>query len=242
MASEYLKWKYRDVKSREGAGLLDRKKRPIPRGGPGAVGHVDGRGGGMKRKTVLWLAGVLCLCLTGCAAIIPEQAADGSAWDESWVTVGGVLGVDTPADLTPRENNEALYANGMFYATWSAGGEEPYTNADGEEAVLYDAQVYVLLAGATSAQDAETSVAEWLELAEGRYRVEGRSEETYNGQPFTVLAYTYGSDENPYQRGVSAYGVYRNFAVSVELSCREGFAGDPVETLADFLEHCHYGT
>lgn len=196
----------------------------------------------MKRRMVLFLAGALCLLLAGCTVLPPERAADGSAWDEGWVTVGGVLGVDTPAGLTPRENNEALSANGMFYATWSMGEGEAYTNEDGEDAVLYDAQIYVLLAGYSDQEKAESAVKEWTEMADSRYAVDGRSEETCNGQPFTVLTYTYGSDTNPYERGASAYGVYRNFAINVELSCREGFAEDPAETLADFLEHCHYGT
>lgn len=196
----------------------------------------------MKKRMVSWLAAALCLSLAGCAVLPPERAADGSAWDEGWVTVGGVLGVDTPEGLTPRENNDALSANGMFYATWSMGEGETYANEDGEDATLYDAQFYVLLAGASSADEAEKSAEEWLELADSRYTVDGRFEKTYNGQPFTVLTYTYGSDTNPYQRGAFAYGVYRNFAVSVELSCREGFTGDPPELLAEFLEHCHYGT
>lgn len=187
------------------------------------------------------LAGLLCLCLAGCAAVPPERAADGAGWDESWVTVGGVLGVDTPAGMTHRETNEALSANGMFYAAWSMGEGEDYTNEDGEDAVLYDAQIYVLLAGADSQEKAGNTADEWMALAEERYAVDGRSEETYNGQAFTVLSYTYSSDTNPYQRGAAAYGAYGNFAVSVELSCREDFAGDALETLADFLEHCHYG-
>lgn len=196
----------------------------------------------MKGRIASLLAGALCLCLAGCAAgLPPERAADGSPWDEGWITVGGVLGVDTPAGLTPRENNVALAAKGMYYATWSMGGEEPYTNADGEDAVLYDAQVYVLLAGASGPEEAVDTADQWLELAEGRYHVDGIFEETCNGQPFTVLTYTYGSDTNPYQRGACACGVYGDIAISVELSCREGFAGDAAGTLADFLEHCHYG-
>lgn len=195
----------------------------------------------MKKRLILLLAAA-GLCLTGCTVLPPERAADGLDWDESWVTIGGVLGVDTPDGLTARENNEALSANGMFYATWSAGEGEAYVNEDGGEARLYDAQVYVLLAGASSAGEAENAVREWLALADSRYTVEERFERSYNSQPFTVLTYTYGSDTNPYQRGASAYGVYRNFALSVELSCRDGFTGDELETLADFLEHCHYGT
>lgn len=194
------------------------------------------------KKGIGVLLAALCLCLAGCTPLPPEKAADGGGWDENWVTVGGVLGVDTPEGLTPRENNEALSANGMFYATWSMGEGEPYTNEDGDEATLYDVQIYVLLAGYDSAEKAGDNLDEWIGLAESHYTVDSRTQQTCNGQPFTVLGYTYGSDANPYDRGVSAYGVYGNFAISVELSCREGFTGDEAELLAEFLEHCHYGT
>lgn len=195
----------------------------------------------MKKGICLLLA-ALCLCLTGCTPPPPEKAADGGGWDESWVTVGGVLGVDTPEGLTARENNDSLSANGMFYATWSMGEGEPYTNEDGDEATLYDAQIYVLLAGYTPAEKAESTLDEWIGMAENRYTVENRTEQTCNGQPFTVLDYSYDSDTNPYDRGMAAYGVYRNYAICVELSCRESFTGDEAELMAEFLEHCHYGT
>lgn len=195
----------------------------------------------MKKRMVILLAAALALCLAGCAVLPPERAADGSDWDKDWVTIGGVLGVDAPEGFTLRENNEALSANGMYYAAWSMGEGEPYTNEDGEEATLYDAQIYVLLAGYTQAEEAEENAGKWMELAQSRYSVDGRSEQTRGGQPFTVLTYTYSSDTNPYDAGASAYGVYGNFALSVELSCREGFTGEPAEVLAEFLEHCHYG-
>ena len=71
----------------------------------------------MKRHVfALLLAG--CICLAGCAQSVPRQAADGAVWDERWVSVGNVIGIDTPEGLTPRENNDALTANGMYYATW----------------------------------------------------------------------------------------------------------------------------
>lgn len=181
-----------------------------------------------------------CGLLAGCAQPIPRQAADGAAWEEDWVSVGNVLGVDTPEGLTPRENNDALTASGMYYAAWSTGEAEPYTNEDGDAALLYDAQVHVLLAGYNEAGKAEDGAAEWLEMASSRYAIEETSSETYNGQAFTVITYTYESDTNPYARGASAFGVYRNYAISVELSCREEFGGGAREILADFLSNCHY--
>ena len=183
---------------------------------------------------------VLCLCLTGCGEHIPVQAADGASWNDDWVTVGGIIGVDTPAGVDHRAYNDTLGIKGMYYATWSIGEEVPFVTADGEEAVIYDAQFYLLLAGYDAAEKAEDALAEWLSLASSEYAIEETAEETYNGQPFTVITYTFSSETNPYQRGASAFGIYRNYAISVELSCMEGFDGDARTVLASFLEHCHY--
>lgn len=195
----------------------------------------------MKKRAGFLLGLACCLCLAGCTSPLPPaHAADGTDWNEDWVTVGGVLGVDTPEGLEPRENNEALAANGMYYATWSAGEAVPYTNEDGDEAQLYDAQVYLLLAGYVQEEKAEAGAAEWLELAQRQYSVEETQTLTCNGQEFTVITYTFDSDTNPYARGASAFGAYRDYALSIELSCQDSFGGDPLEVLTDFLENCHY--
>lgn len=193
----------------------------------------------MKKRLAAWLL-ILCCCLGGCASLPPESAADGNAWDDAWVTVGNIVGVDTPEAMTPQENNDALSANGMFYATWSIGDAVPYTNEDGEDAQVYDAQVYLLLAGYDAADKAEDRSDEWLSMASGQYAVEDTFAQTCNGQDFTVITYTYTSATNPYARGASAFGVYRNYAVSAEIACREGFEGDARAILTDFLERCHY--
>lgn len=192
------------------------------------------------RKTRLILLLAACLFLAGCSQPVPAKAADGAAWSEEWVSVGNVVGVDTPEGLTPRENNAALDIKGMYYATWSMGEETAYVNADGGDAKVYGAQFYLLLAGYDAPAKAEAALAEWQSMAASQYAVEETSEAVYNGQPFTVITYTYRSETNPYQRGASAFGIYRNYAVNVELSCLEDFGGDARTLLADFLEHCHY--
>lgn len=192
-------------------------------------------------KRALWCSLLaVCICLAGCGQPAPARAADGAAWSGDWISVGNVIGVDTPAGLDPRENNEALAANGMYYATWSIGKEEPYVNADGEDAKIYDAQIYLLLAGFSAAGKAEETVKEWQSMAGEHYVIEDTRTESYNGQDFTVITYAFAGEDNPYARGTSAFGVYRNYAVSVELSCREGFEGDVAAVLASFLESCHY--
>lgn len=193
-------------------------------------------------KKQFWIILCLCglLCLTGCGTPAPNTAADGSAWEEDWVTVGNVIGVETPEGMIFRENSDALSAKGMYYASWSIGDAAPIVNEDGEDAQVYDAQVSLLLAGYDDTGKAEDTVNEWLDMAYGQYAVDAEAVETCNGQAFTVITYTYTSETNPYARGASAFGTYGNFAVSVELSCQEGFDGSAPEILVDFLEHCHY--
>ena len=194
----------------------------------------------MKKTAIALMTGVLCLFLSGCGVLPPEKAADGLDWDKSWVTVGGIVGVDTPDGMESRENNDALEAQGMGYATWSIGEAVPYINADGDDAQLYDAQVFLLLSGSKSVEGAENILAQWQEMARQQYAIDGTATETHNGQEFTVITYSFDSETNPYARGASAYGVYRNYAVSVEFVCQRDFDGDAAQFLARFLDHCHY--
>lgn len=196
----------------------------------------------MNRKRILALMAAICIVLSGCTQLPPEKAVDGLRWSESWITIGSVLGVDTPEGLTPRENNEALAANGMFYATWSMGDASAYVNTDGEDATIYDAQIYVLLASADSAEKAEDAMENWLAMAQGQYDISETTTEVCNGQTFTVITYDYISADNPYDGGASAFGRYQNFAISVELSYGSDFTGNALEILLDFLNHCHYST
>lgn len=195
----------------------------------------------MKKWMALLLTGALCLSLTGCGTPLPpEKAVDGLDWDENWVTVGNIVGVDAPEGMTHRENNEALSANGMYYATWSMGDSESYINEDDEEVQLYEAQVYLLLGGYQSQQDAENTLNQWTDMARLQYDIDQTFEATYNGQNFTIITYEFDSEKNPYARGASAFGIYCNYAVSVELTCREKFDGDAAQLLGEFLDNCHY--
>lgn len=193
----------------------------------------------MKRPMIAVLIGA-CICLTGCSQPTPQKAADGAVWDTAWISVGNVIGVSTPDEMTPQENSDALSANGMYYATWSIGESEPYVNADGDNSQIYDAQAYLLLAGYKSPDEANEAAEEWLSMASEQYALETTSTGEYNGQEFTVITYAYTSESNPYEQGASAFGAYGNYAVSVEVSCREGFEGDGLDVLERFLAECHY--
>lgn len=192
-------------------------------------------------KQFICCLAVLCLLLAGCAQSAPEQAADGAAWDESWTTLGGVLGVEAPGhDLTLQDNKDALSIAGMYLASWTIGEGAPYTNEDGDEVVLYPAQLDVLVYGRKDSAAARQAAEDWTARQAKTYDVTDSGQQTCNGQDYAVFAYTCKSDSNPYARGVSAFGTYKNCAVSVELNCLDSFTEDERTILTDFLNGCHY--
>lgn len=202
----------------------------------------------MKKKTTIILLIVLCLVAGVIAAIclkagsdLPSAAADGGAWDESWEMLGPVLGVEEPGNgFAMQDNSAVLTADDIFYASWTAGEAVPYTNEDGDEVQVYDAQLYMLAVGCADAENAQKAVSEWTARENDTYTVRDTGAETYNGQPYDLLYYDCGSSTNPYERGVTAFTVYGNYALSAELTCRDTFGGDEAAILADVLTRCHY--
>ena len=55
-----------------------------------------------------------------------------------------------------------------------------------------------------------------------------------------MLTYDTASDSNPYSHGMVAFGVFQNYAVSVELTCTDQFDRDAEDVLWDFLLQTHY--
>lgn len=183
----------------------------------------------------------LCLLLTGCAKSVPAKAADGAAWDESWTTLGGVLGVEEPGHaLELRDNNEALSVTDMYLASWTIGEGAPYVNEDGDEVVLYPARLDVLVCGRKDADAAKQTLEDWSARQAETYDVTASRKQTCNGQDYTVSAYACKSETTPYSRGVSAFGVYDDYAISAELNCLDSFTEDEAAILTDFLDGCHY--
>ena len=202
----------------------------------------------MKKRTMILLLGALILVIAVVAAVYftagsryPSRAADGAAWDERWEMLGPVLGVEEPGNgLTLLDNSAILTADDIFYAAWTAGDSEKFINEDGDEVDVYDAQLYMLAVGCADEENAAKAVQEWTDWETDANAVRETGSEVYNGQEYDLLYYDCVSDTNPYQRGVTAFTVYGNYAVSAELTCREGFSGDEAAILADVLSRCHY--
>ena len=197
----------------------------------------------MKTKRFFLMAGLsLTLALTGCAASpsgLEESAV--TVEDSEYVTVSSHLTVHkTDSRLTLVDHKDALASDGLYYAAWAAGSPEEYENSEGDTVDLYDAQLYLLLAECKTAETAEDNRKSWLEAGQANYEVTGEETISCNGQSYTLLTYHFTNEENPYSHGVSAFGVFENSAICVELTCQEGYSEDLEEMLTSFLEGCSY--
>lgn len=197
----------------------------------------------MKRwKYAAALLMTALLMLSGCGQY-PEQAADGTPWDPNWTMLGSVLWAEEPENgFSLLDNYSVLTGEDIYYATWAAGEPTDYTNEDGEDVQVYDAQIYLLAAGYADEAQAQQNQEEWIARQQETYTVTDSWSETRNGQEYTLLAYECSSETNPYHRGVSAFTVYGTYAVSAELACRESFTGQEREILLQFLDGCHYSS
>lgn len=181
----------------------------------------------------------IVLMLTGCS-ILPSVSGN-TVVDSEYVTIGGSLTVhNTDARLTLLSNMDALSADGLYYASWTAGNSEPYENSDGDTVDLYDAQLYLLLGEFKNPDAAQQNMDTWLSAAQTNYDVTEEETITCNGQNYTMVTYNFQNEENTYAHGVSAFGVYNNFAVCAELTCRENYQEDLQQILTIFLDNCTY--
>ena len=193
----------------------------------------------MKPKQIICILCLLTL-LTGCSAP-SSDSADTVTADSEYVTVGSSLTVhNTDTRLTLLSNMDALSADGLYYASWTAGSSEPYENSDGDTVDLYDAQLYLLLGEFKSSESAQSNMDNWLTAGRTNYDVTDERSITCNGQSYTMVIYNFQNKENPYKHGVSVFGVNQNLAVCVELTCRENYEEDLEKMLTEFLNNCTY--
>lgn len=185
---------------------------------------------------------ILCIAATliGCS-VLPSISDNDTVVNSEYVTIGSGLTVhNTDTRLTLISNIDALSADGLYYASWTAGSSEPYENSDGDTVDLYDAQLYLLLGEFKSSDAAQENMDNWLAAGQTNYDVTDEKTVTCSGQSYTMVIYNFQNEENPYAHGVSAFGVHQNLAVCVELTCRENYEEDLEEMLTDFLNNCTY--
>lgn len=195
----------------------------------------------MKKIDKIKLLITICvgLIFTGCTSK-PQTTTDGQPWQDNWTTVGKSLGIEVPEKLVLLDNNDTLAADGMYYASWGIGNFVPYKNSDGDDIDLYDAQLYLLTNEATSGEKAKTNCDTWLSAAKSNYKIQSENTLNINGQDYTLLKYVCNSKDNPYDRGISAFGIYGTTAVCAELTCVENYTEDLETLLISFLNGCHF--
>ncbi len=200
----------------------------------------------MKKLTFLLFCAITTAgILTGCASSLSEELQNTSssetAADGSIVKIGQYLTVTTPDnDLNFLSQNDSLAANGMYYATWTAGEATDYENSDGDTVDLYDAQLYLLLEESKNEAEASDNIDSWLSAAEDNYNISSYEDITVNGETYTVITYQCSSETSPYDHGVSAFSVHDTSAVCMELTCTDNYTGDLNTMLTDFLSGCSW--
>jgi hypothetical protein len=193
----------------------------------------------MKRM-ILLLTLCTALVVTGCAAD-PTSQPEATVAEDGTVTVGNTLTVGDVTDMLDLESNmDTLSADGLYYASWTIGDSVPYENSDGDTVDLYDAQLYLVLAETTNRDTAQENMDKWLAAAKENYEILSEEETDHAGQDYTVISYNCISEDNPFSRGVSAFGFSDNYAVCIELTCQDDFSDDLQTILARFLDNCSY--
>lgn len=200
----------------------------------------------MKSKYFKYLLCMICVTfmLTGCSyfpSFLEKEEEDTWA-DSGSVAIGKSLTIQNTANrLDLQRNIDTLSADGLYYAAWTIGDSEPYENGDGDTVDLYDAQLYLLLGEFPNGEEAQEAMDKWLTAGKTNYEVLSEEEIICNGQPYILIAYNCVSENNPYDRGVSAFGLYEDNAMCIELTCRESFEEDEKGILIEFLNGCVYG-
>lgn len=189
----------------------------------------------MKR---IWIFALLAaLMLTGCSSAEQDLPP---GWDENWVLIADYIGVEPLDGFTLNESNDLLSVSGLYYATWTSGDGQDFVNADGKEAIVYNAQIYVLLEECRSADAAKKAVETWITREKQSYETGDADAKSLGGQDFEVLPLISGSERNPYTHGTAAFAARDEWAISVELVCADNFEENSQEILDQFLAGFHY--
>lgn len=191
-----------------------------------------------KKRNYIIFSLCAALLLAGCSSLSPKLGKE-PVEQKSRILVGRSLEVEnTDSRFALVDDNSALAADGLYYVSWGMGDPKPYENSDGDTADLYDASLYLLLGESKDAAAAQKNMEIWLEAAKSNYEVLREEEAVYNGQAYTVLTYRCASEDNPYDRGVSAFAAADGVSLCVELTCQKDFPEELGEILSNFLGHC----
>ena len=187
----------------------------------------------MKKCILLLIA--LCLLLTGCGT-----GKNTANWQPDWVEVAPFLAVSPVECYEFGESADTFGLGGVYYATWTNGDPRNYTNADGEETVIFNSQIYVIVQEFRSESEARTALNQWLARESQNYSCGEATAVTVDGRDYTLLPLFSGSETNPYGFGCAAFAIHGTNAICVELVCSDTFTAEPQSVLEQFLNNLHY--
>ena len=187
----------------------------------------------MKKYIALIL--MLCLLLTGCGS--RENTAQ---WPDDWAVIAPFLAAEPMECFNFRESADTLGLGGVYYATWTNGDPRDFTNAEGEDTVIFNSQIYVVVQENRTEEDAKTALSQWMAREQQSYTCGESVSLTANGRDYSILPLISGSETNPYPFGCAAFTVYGTNAVCVELVCSDTFTAEPQSILEQFLSGLHY--
>lgn len=180
---------------------------------------------------------ITALVFSGCNASQTQIPAD---WETNWTVVAPLLAVEPFDGFSLNESNDALYASGIYYATWVTGEAREHINEDGETADIFDGQIYVLVQEFRNSDSAKSNMGKWIAREKQNYETGEEAVLSSESQEFTLFSLNSGSQSNPYSSGMAAFALRGNWAICVEFLCADGYETDMQKTLEAFLSGFHY--
>lgn len=188
-------------------------------------------------KKLLALGLILVMLLGGCGVPEhPDVAADGTPWGSDWIDVGAVLGIEPQAGWTLQRNEDLLADTGMYFVSWTWG--DPIRTAEGETS--YPAQVFLVLSGCETAEDAAALTRDWLELVRENYDAQESDTLEHRLGSFTLTRYQFREADASFDLGLSCLGAVGNRSVNLEISCLADTGLDLEQTITAFLNGFHF--
>lgn len=193
----------------------------------------------MNRKLIpliLALALVLCGC-TGGMIDNPKTVDGGTAWDESWTNLGGLVGVEQPGGAFELlTGNGRLEGMTIHYATWVCGEE---TRIEDDHSV-FEGQIYLMTESCGSAETAAETLGQWYAQFGTGLQVTRREQVTVDGTGYELLYYDCTEADSHFSRGVAALWQRGSLVLVVDIAAAASLDLDLTAAMENFLDGIHY--
>lgn len=181
-------------------------------------------------SAVLAVAVLLSLCACGQT----EETAQEK--DIRMVSAGKLMTVEVPDGFVLNESNDALSFSGIYYFTFTSGEGKELTNDEGKEALIYDCQIYLLVAECGGLEYALSTIEEWKDLEGKNYEAEETTLTGKDGSVYECFMLTPNKEDSPFNAGAAAFIARDNLAISAEIYCCESYRGDIAKVLQQVID------